>query len=238
VAEFIEVAPMNPLATLYRWFEIPPKLVVTREVMRRPGARLLDVGCGNHSPAITKRYFPQSVYHALDSSRWNRDARDDGLIDRFFDLDLEDVDRLDQIEDGYYDAVICNHVLEHVSDPYRAAGRLARKLRPGGVMFIEVPSERSLKLPRAIDGWMGIRGCLNFHDDVTHRTMVDLEKLRTILQADGYACTSPRYRFWLRRVVFLPAYVIAGLLMRGYVPASVVWDVTGFAKYIVVRRYP
>jgi hypothetical protein len=36
--------------------------------------------------------------------------------------------------------------------------------------------------------------------------------------------------------VLLPAYALAGLVLRGYVPASVVWDVTGFAEYLVARR--
>ena len=35
---------MNPLKTLYRWFEYPHRFWALRAVLRRPGATLLDVG--------------------------------------------------------------------------------------------------------------------------------------------------------------------------------------------------
>lgn len=50
-------------------------------------------------------------------------------------LDLQRIDR----PDGIYDAIICNHVLEHVAD-YRAALReLARVLSPQGFLFLSFP---------------------------------------------------------------------------------------------------
>jgi SAM-dependent methyltransferase len=41
--------------------------------------------------------------------------------------------------DGYFDAVICLEVLEHVADPFRAARELQRVCRPGGRLFVTVP---------------------------------------------------------------------------------------------------
>jgi SAM-dependent methyltransferase len=227
---------MTAIGALRRWLEAPPRFLHTRSALGRPGARVLDVGCGNHSPALTKRHFPRCVYHGVDSARWNRDAVDDAAMDRFFPLDLERPDELDVLDDGAYDAIICSHVLEHVSDPYAVAGKLASKLAPGGVLYVEVPSARSLGLPRARDGWFGIRGVLNFHDDETHSTLVDLPRLRGALEAQGFQVPPPRHRRLWRRCVLLPAYALAGLVLRGYVPASVVWDVTGFADYLVARR--
>ncbi len=227
---------MTALQAVRRWFETPPRFLHSRGALRRPGARVLDVGCGNHSPALTKRYFPRCVYHGIDSSRWNRDAADDAAMDRFFDLDLERPDELDAVEDGAYDAVFCSHVLEHVREPYEVAGKLASKLAGDALLYVEVPSGRSLKLPRARDGWFGIRGVLNFYDDETHRTMVDLPRLRATLEERGCHVSPPRYRRLWRRCLLLPAYVLAGLAWRGYVPASVVWDVTGFAQYVIARR--
>src|SRR5262249_23434042 len=97
-------------------------------------------------------------------------------------------------------------------------------------------SARSLGLPRARDGWFGIKGVLNFRDDATHREMVDLSRLRATLEAKGFRVSPPRYRRLWRRCLLLPAYALAALVLRGYVPASVVWDVTGFAQYVVARR--
>lgn len=50
-------------------------------------------------------------------------------------LDLTDID----LPDGSYDAVICNHVLEHVDDYRRALSELHRILRPGGLLVISFP---------------------------------------------------------------------------------------------------
>lgn len=41
--------------------------------------------------------------------------------------------------DGVFDGVFCSQVLEHVPDPFRAAGELARVLRPGGALVLTVP---------------------------------------------------------------------------------------------------
>lgn len=41
--------------------------------------------------------------------------------------------------DGCLDAVICQNVLEHVRDPFRAAREIARVLKPGGRLYCVVP---------------------------------------------------------------------------------------------------
>jgi len=226
------------LSRIYDWFEFPHRLLATRRSLERPGARVLDIGCGNHSPSLTKKYFPGCVFHGVDNSRWNRDATDDSVMDKFFDIDLERPELLDSVENGWYDVVICSHVLEHLSDPYAVAARIARKLRPGGVLYVEVPAERSLRFPRAREGWMGIKGCLNFADDATHRTMVNLDRLAVTLREQGCEVGPETNRFLWRRILFLPAYACAGLVLRGYVPASVIWDMIGFAKSLTSVRRP
>lgn len=227
---------MNPLKSIYRWFEWPPRLLAVRPKLSAPGARILDVGCGNHSPSITKRYFPGCVYHGIDSGGWNLDARDEAAMDKFFQVDLEEPNGLDAVENATYDAVICSHLLEHLADPYAVVEKLARKLKPGGLMYIEVPAQKSLNLPKAVDGYGPIKGCLNFWDDPTHKTMVELDKVVDILEKSGCSVQRPRPRRMARRIALLPLYMIAGMILRGYIPTSVVWDVTGFAQWILVER--
>lgn len=41
--------------------------------------------------------------------------------------------------DASFDAVLCNQVLEHVSEPAALVGELARVLRPGGVLLLTTP---------------------------------------------------------------------------------------------------
>jgi SAM-dependent methyltransferase len=59
----------------------------------------------------------------------------------------EDVDRRLSIEelpfdDSSCDAVICNHVLEHVADDRKAMREILRVLRPGGWALLQVPIDR------------------------------------------------------------------------------------------------
>ena len=227
---------MNALVQpVWNWFEYPPRLKAVRSALGDRGL-FLDIGCGNHSPSITKRHFPQVTYHGVDNSEWNRDATDDEAMDHFWDVNLDDPEAVATIPDGEYDAAVCSHVLEHLADPVETAAALVRKLRPGGKLYFEVPSPRTVDWPSAKETWMGIRGCLNFYDDPTHTQPVDLADVAARLRADGHTVEGPYPRRMKRKVALLPAYVGAGLLLRGYVPASVIWDITGFADAITVTR--
>lgn len=42
-------------------------------------------------------------------------------------------------EDGYFDAIICNAVLEHVENPQEVIGEFFRVLRPGGHLYVCIP---------------------------------------------------------------------------------------------------
>jgi ubiquinone/menaquinone biosynthesis C-methylase UbiE len=44
-----------------------------------------------------------------------------------------------QFPDGTFDAVVCNHVLEHVEDDRKALAEMYRVLKPGGWASIQVP---------------------------------------------------------------------------------------------------
>lgn len=46
--------------------------------------------------------------------------------------------------DNMFDFIICNHVLEHVSDDRKALQELYRILKPGGVLILSVPINFSL----------------------------------------------------------------------------------------------
>jgi hypothetical protein len=225
---------MRKLINLIRdWLAIPPRLVVLNHMLSLPGVQVLDVGCGNHSPRVTKQFFPDCEYHGVDRMRWNCDDEDVQAAARIFWCDLDSAHEVSQIPDRQYRVILCSHVLEHLRHPYELLSELVKKLSPGGALYIEVPSARSLKLPAAASGRWGIKGCLNYYDDPTHITQVDLRTAATHLHGLGLAVRGPFRRRLLRRVCLLPLYALAGVVMRGYVPASVLWDVTGFADYLV-----
>jgi SAM-dependent methyltransferase len=60
-----------------------------------------------------------------------------------------DVQRVDMLEmpfaDGSFDAVVANHVLEHVDDDLRALSEIHRVLAPGGIAILQTPYSSRLQ---------------------------------------------------------------------------------------------
>lgn len=59
-------------------------------------------------------------------------------------MEVMDVTAIDR-PDGSFDAVMCNHVLEHVPDDRRAMSELFRVLKPGGVAYMQHPIDYALE---------------------------------------------------------------------------------------------
>jgi SAM-dependent methyltransferase len=101
--------------------------------------RMLDVGCGggNMAKAI-KRERPDLDVHGVDTSRnaiASASASAQGVEFR-----VGTAERL-PFEDGYFNAVTMFDVLEHLEDPGRVLGEIARVLAPGGLFHIALPLE-------------------------------------------------------------------------------------------------
>lgn len=71
-----------------------------------------------------------------------------GDIDRRDVMVRLDVSRM-PFRDDSFDAILCNHVLEHVGDDRKAMAELLRVLRPGGWAILQVPL--ALALERTIE---------------------------------------------------------------------------------------
>ena len=148
---------LRNLALIIKKFLIPPKLFWVRKFAPNIKLKVLDVGCGNASCKITKQWLSVDVYHGVDREYWHGHEADYQGIDRFFKLDL-DKDGLKDVPDNFYDVVIFSHVIEHLWNGHQVLIQLSQKLKPGGILYVETPSERTLKFPKA-DGF------LNFFDD-------------------------------------------------------------------------
>lgn len=194
-----------------------------------PGTfRLLDVGCGNHSPTITKKWFPACEYHGLDYRTCGNDEDDARATHRHYNIDLSR-QPLDPVPDAFFEVVLMAHSVEHLRNGLDVVRALATKLKAGGRIYVEFPSERSLSLP-------SMRGTLQFCDDPTHVRLYSVRELSNVLMESGLRVVrAGRRRDWLR-LWLLPILLPAKLVLRGRLEAGDVWDLMGFADYVLAMK--
>jgi SAM-dependent methyltransferase len=154
------------------------KFKYVRGRLAAPSPRILDIGCGNGSPSLTKRWFRGCHYAGADIQRYKLSNEDVAAMDEFYQLGA-DGSGYDAIPEASYDFVILNHVIEHMREPGPIVAMLCRKLKPGGLMWIAFPSQRSLTLPHSVDE------TLNFYDDPTHVYLPKVGEVADILGANG-----------------------------------------------------
>lgn len=219
------------LRRLYRY--LFPRLmfqVLGKYISRQAPIQILDIGCGNHSPTLFKLYFPNCHYTGLDRDPdYNLTPEDKANMDAFLLMDLTRAE-WDRIPDALFDLITLAHVIEHIPNGEEVLSHLWKKLKPGGYLYIETPSERSLYLP-------SMPGTLNFFDDPTHvRLYPPTELANLFLRLGGRVLRVRIARNW-RRMLFTPLLIPLHLVLKGTVRrGALYWDWTGFAYYILVQK--
>jgi 2-polyprenyl-3-methyl-5-hydroxy-6-metoxy-1,4-benzoquinol methylase len=97
--------------------------------------RVLDAGCGRKcDPSIPDDAYVVGVDIDPDGLALN------GRLDEAVVADLGTASL-----PGLFDLIVCNDVLEHLTDPYSALDNLAGALAPGGRMILGLPNVFSFK---------------------------------------------------------------------------------------------
>lgn len=109
-----------------------------------PTASILDVGCLNFCQYYTSqrlklaKHKHSGVDYALPS-----EGIPPGYVFKNADLNITRI----PFEDDSFDLVVASHIIEHIAKPVDFFGDCIRVCKPGGLVYIEAPSERSLLLP-------------------------------------------------------------------------------------------
>lgn len=198
--------------------------------------KLLDVGCGNHSPSITKSFFPFCQYYGIDKELYNNDQGDLKSMDKFFQLDLSQ-QQLAEVPEDYFDVIIFAHVIEHLENGYQVLESLTRKLKKKRHIYVEFPSPKSVNFPTMKK--FGAEGCLNFYDDPTHVKLYSVDEVSSFLEKHGFAVERKGTYRNLAKLAALPAGMFLRMMGRfkgrAFIPIGL-WDVFGFRNYVLAQK--
>jgi 2-polyprenyl-3-methyl-5-hydroxy-6-metoxy-1,4-benzoquinol methylase len=189
---------------------------------------MLDVGCGNHSATVAKKYFPECQYYGLDKDIYNNDDHDFNLMTKFYKLDLEN-NSLDIIPDNFFDVVIMNHVIEHINNGVEVVENISKKIKSSGIIYIETPSVRSLSLPSQ-------PGTLNFCDDETHKKLYNIIDIANVLLRNNFKIIKAGTRRDKVGMFFSPYFILKKIIKKEGLSGFSVWDITGFAWFIYAKK--
>lgn len=209
----------------YRFFCPPRYQFLRRKFGRNDSFRMLDVGAGHNSYEIVRHYFPNAEFHAID--------RHPQKADTFFQIHLEK-EPLDAVPNGAYDAIVFSHTIEHLRNGLEVLKSLVPKLKIGGQLYVEFPSERSMYLPPA-------DGTLSFFDDPTHVNFVDVKDVaNALLAANVRVLKVGTARHLARSLVLTPlslAYNVYYVARHRRLSARGLLDVAGYGSYVLGVRH-
>lgn len=203
----------------------PFKFIQAEKYLKGKNWNILDIGAGSHSASITKEWIPSCHYTGVDlPGSYENDAKDFKAMDEFIEMDLTELN-FDKIPNDRFDLLIMSHVIEHLKNGDEVVKGLVPKLRSGGLMYIEFPSERSVDFPSKPE-------TLNFYDDPTHCRIYTVKELEGALKEKGMLIKSSGIRRQWINILLMPFKIIYQKLTKGFVRGGVYWDYYGFAEYI------
>lgn len=191
--------------------------------------KVLDIGSGSHSSTITKKWLPMCHYTGVDRDvSYDNTEEDVQNMDEFFQLDLTELD-YSAIPDETYDVIIMSHVIEHLYNGDKVLPLLFKKLKKGGLFYIEFPCEASASFPSK-------KETLNFFDDDTHVRIWSIKEVANIFMDEKFHVKMVgKNRSWVN-IALMPIKIPLQLITKGYVRGGVYWDWYGFADYLIAEK--
>ena len=211
----------------------PFRFKVLRRLSKMKSLKILDVGCGNESYGLARKFLNISDYVGIDKVSYDGE---EGYTDIpkviFLDLD-SNLDELDTL-DNDFDLIIMSHIIEHTKKFEIYSKKICDKLKKGGILYIETPHPRTLDFPSAM-------GFLNFYDDDTHvRCFSQNEVEKYLIKLDMNIVSSGTRRDIFRIIFISPIIIAANLFyflpLKRKIFASGLWDLLGVAFYVAAER--
>lgn len=145
--------------------------------------RLLDVGCGNGDFLLRARDAGWRVAGTEPDAVARDAALNNGLDVR---PSIEDFP-----EEGRFDYITANHVIEHVHDPQEFLESIKRRLKSGGGLFLETPNIDAPSHARYGSDWRGL-------EPPRHLVMFGRKALAYLITRTGFVKPDFHQRFDVR----------------------------------------
>lgn len=159
----------------YRPFQAP--IVVELKKILKPSMKVLDVGCSTgHFLDALKGKVKTRV--GLELGKDEVEFIQKNLDFKVYDVPIEDAD----ITEGPFDLITCFQVLEHIEEPIPFLKQLARNLKPGGYLYLELPN-----LDDALLSQYDIAGYRDFYYREPHVSYFSGTTLKKALGAAGFS---------------------------------------------------
>ena len=105
-------------------------------------ARILDWGAGD---GAFQRLLEEKGFESYGIDNYSTDSNHKKIIS----TSIEEA----PFPEGFFDAITCFHVLEHIHDPVTSVKKARSLLKPGGIFIVEVPNIGSLSFKFFRNSW-------------------------------------------------------------------------------------
>jgi len=144
---------------------------------------ILEIGCGDGNfGSLLLRNGATEVW-GIEYEKEQGDAAKK-IMTKIFVGDVSE--QLLNLPDQYFDAIVCNDVLEHLIDPYTVINRLRPKLKKDGIMISSIPNIRYFR--NLFDFFFNKNW--DYTDsgimDKTHLRFFTYKSIRKMFESNGY----------------------------------------------------
>ena len=144
------------------------------------GGRLLDIGAAGGAFVLEAKEAGFGAFGVEPTPRFAEHARSELGVD-VRDGRVEDL----ELEPASLDVVTMWHVLEHIPEPRATLELVREKLRPGGLLVVEVPNVDSVAAQHEGERWTHL-------DPDVHVSQFSPASLRVLLERSGFDGTVMR----------------------------------------------
>lgn len=172
-------AAFQPSLPLGYWLvSLLPQRIMVDEYVRHlplatPGAKLLDIGCGNGSFLHIARQLGWQTWGCDKDESALKIASQSGA--KVFKVALPNID----LPDNLFDIITLSHVIEHVHDPALTLREIHRLLKPGGSLWLATPNLDSEGAKLFRQNWLHL-------DSPRHLCLFTPSSISALLKAEGF----------------------------------------------------